>query len=37
MSASEAGKRLFPLIEQVDDDVEIASKSGTASLVPEHL
>lgn len=40
MSASEARKRLFPLIEQVNDDeeaVEIVSKSGTAFLVPEHL
>lgn len=37
MSASEARKRLFPLIEQVNDDqepVEIVSKSGTAFLVP---
>jgi len=36
MSASEARKRLFPLIEQVNDDqepVEIVSKSGTAYLV----
>lgn len=40
MSASEARKRLFPLIEQINDDeeaVEIVSKSGTAFLVPEHL
>ena len=40
MSASEARKRLFPLIQQVNDDeeaVEIVSKSGTAFLVPEHL
>ena len=40
LSASEARKRLFPLIEQVNDDeeaVEIVSKSGTAFLVPEHL
>jgi antitoxin YefM len=40
MSASEARKRLFPLIEQVNDDeeaVEIVSKSGTAFLVPEQL
>jgi antitoxin YefM len=40
MSASEARKRLFPLIEQVNDDeeaVEIVSKSGTAFLVPEHM
>jgi antitoxin YefM len=36
MSASEARRRLFPLIEQVNDDqepVEIVSKSGTAFLV----
>ena len=36
MSASEARKRLFPLIEQVNDDqepVEIISKAGTAYLV----
>jgi antitoxin YefM len=36
MSASEARKRLFPLIEQVNDDqepVEILSKAGTAYLV----
>jgi antitoxin YefM len=36
MSASEARKRLFPLIEQVNEDqepVEIVSKSGTAYLV----
>jgi antitoxin YefM len=40
MSASEARKRLFPLIEQVNQDeeaVEIVSKSGTAFLVPEHM
>lgn len=40
MSASEARKRLFPLIEQVNDDeeaVEIVSKSGTAFLVPEQM
>jgi antitoxin YefM len=40
MSASEARKRLFPLIEQVNEDeeaVEIVSKSGTAFLVPEHM
>jgi antitoxin YefM len=39
MSASEARKRLFPLIEQVNDDqeaVEIISKAGTAFLVPEE-
>ena len=38
MSASEARKRLFPLIQQVNDDaeaVEIVSKAGTAFLVPE--
>jgi antitoxin YefM len=38
MTASEARKRLFPLIEQVNDDdeaVEIVSKSGRAFLVPE--
>lgn len=36
LSASEARKRLFPLIEQVNDDqepVEIVSRSGTAYLV----
>jgi antitoxin YefM len=36
MSASEARKRLFPLIEQVNDDqepVEIVSKAGSAYLV----
>jgi antitoxin YefM len=36
MSASEARKRLFPLIEQVNDDqepVEIVSRAGTAYLV----
>jgi antitoxin YefM len=36
LSASEARKRLFPLIEQVNDDqepVEIVSKGGTAYLV----
>jgi len=36
MSASEARKRLFPLIEQVNDDqepVEIISKAGAAYLV----
>ena len=36
LSASEARKRLFPLIEQVNDDqepVEIISKAGTAYLV----
>ncbi|MEU4694345.1 type II toxin-antitoxin system prevent-host-death family antitoxin [Actinoplanes sp. NPDC023714] len=40
LSASEARKRLFPLIEQVNEDeeaVEIVSKSGTAFLVPESL
>ncbi|MDQ1294436.1 MAG: antitoxin YefM [Actinomycetota bacterium] len=37
MSASEARKLLFPLIEQVNDDhepVEIVSKAGSAYLVP---
>ena len=37
ITASEARKRLFPLIEQVNDDqaaVEIVSKRGTAYLVP---
>lgn len=36
LSASEARKRLFPLIEQVNDDqapVEIVSKAGSAFLV----
>ena len=36
LSASEARKRLFPLIEQVNDDqepVEIVSKNGAAYLV----
>jgi antitoxin YefM len=36
LSASEARKRLFPLIEQVNNDqepVEIVSKAGTAYLV----
>jgi antitoxin YefM len=36
LSASEARKRLFPLIEQVNNDqepVEIVSKGGTAYLV----
>jgi antitoxin YefM len=38
ITASEARQRLFPLIEQVNDDqmaVEIVSKKGTAFLVPE--
>lgn len=38
ITASEARARLFPLIEQVNDDqeaVEIISKKGTAFLVPE--
>jgi antitoxin YefM len=38
VTASEARQRLFPLIEQVNDDqmaVEIVSKNGTAFLVPE--
>ncbi|MBF5083356.1 type II toxin-antitoxin system Phd/YefM family antitoxin [Quadrisphaera sp. INWT6] len=37
VTASEARARLFPLIEQVNDDqvaVEIVSKKGTAYLVP---
>ena len=36
LSASEARKRLFPLIEQVNDDqepVEIVSRNGSAYLV----
>ena len=38
VTASEARQRLFPLIEQVNDDqeaVEIVSKKGTAYLVSE--
>ena len=38
ITASEARKRLFPLIEQVNNDqdaVEILSKNGTAFLVSE--
>jgi antitoxin YefM len=38
MTASEARKNLFPLIEQVNDDqepVEIVSRKGTAYLVSE--
>lgn len=38
ISASEARKSLFPLIEQVNEDhvaVEITSKKGTAFLVSE--
>ncbi|WP_432497718.1 type II toxin-antitoxin system Phd/YefM family antitoxin [Kineococcus auxinigenes] len=38
ITASEARARLFPLIEQVNDDqaaVEITSKKGTAYLVSE--
>ncbi len=37
VTASEARQRLFPLIEQVNDDqdaVEIVPRKGTASLVP---
>ena len=37
ITASEARSRLFPLIEEVNDDqqaVEIVSKRGTAYLVP---
>ena len=40
MSASEARKRLVPLIEQANDDekaLEIVSKAGTAFLVPENM
>jgi antitoxin YefM len=39
ITASEARRRLFPLIEQVNADqvpVEILSKSGTAFLVSEE-
>ena len=39
VTASEARQRLFPLIEQVNDDqeaVEIVSKKGTAYLVSEN-
>jgi antitoxin YefM len=38
VTASDARKRLFPLIAEVNDDqqaVEIVSKNGTAFLVPE--
>jgi antitoxin YefM len=38
ITASEARKRLFPLIEEVNDDakaVEIISKKGRAWLVPD--
>jgi antitoxin YefM len=38
MTASEARKNLFPLIEQVNDDqepVEIVSRKGTAYLISE--
>jgi antitoxin YefM len=38
MTASEARKNLFPLIEQVNDDqepVEIVSRKGTAYLMSE--
>lgn len=38
ITASEARQRLFPLIQQVNDDqtaVEIVSRNGTAYLVPE--
>lgn len=37
ITASEARRRLFPLIEEVNDDqaaVEIVSKNGSAFLVP---
>ncbi|GAB3956089.1 type II toxin-antitoxin system Phd/YefM family antitoxin [Micromonospora vulcania] len=39
ISASEARKRLFPLIEQVNDDhtpIEIVSKHGNAMLVSKE-
>lgn len=39
VTASEARQRLFPLIEQVNEDqeaVEIVSKKGTAYLVSEN-
>jgi antitoxin YefM len=38
ITATEARKRLFPLIEEVNNDqapVEILSKGGTAFLVPQ--
>ena len=38
ITASQARQRLFPLIQQVNDDqaaVEIVSRNGTAYLVPE--
>lgn len=38
ITASEARKRLFPLIQQVNDDassVEIVSKHGTAHLISD--
>lgn len=37
ISASEARKRLFPLIEQINDDhnaIEIVSRKGNAVLMP---
>jgi antitoxin YefM len=40
ITATEARKRLFPLIDEVNDDqdaVEIVSKGRTAFLVPEAL
>ena len=40
VTASEARARLFPLIEQVNDDqqaVEIVSRKGTAYLVPADV
>lgn len=40
LSASEARKRLYPLIEEVNaeqEPVEIVSNKGTAFLVPEEL
>ncbi|HEU0103689.1 MAG TPA: type II toxin-antitoxin system prevent-host-death family antitoxin [Mycobacteriales bacterium] len=39
VTASQARQRLFPLIEQVNDDqeaIEIVSKKGTAYLVSEN-
>jgi len=39
VTASEARQRLFPLIQQVNDDqeaIEIVSKKGTAYLVSEN-
>ena len=39
ITASDARKRLFPLIQEVNDDataVEIVSKSGSAVLISKH-